>query len=225
MTPKPQLQYSHTFNGAIWKVLFSKDIDFIAIEVRNETDMKLEFYLLDLIEYGLNPIEIQGIEWWMSLDKLTNEDVIIKRYVADANPEVVEYIGWSINQKQESWHKTVDSYVSDIEDTSTTDPSFYSGNNDHFNLIKEFVLEVSGVEILDVGAEYLEREDILSVSYYIKSEKLANYLLISDLNKKVLFHQLLDDNLDGIGQNTFSLVDNKLIFAKQKNELNIYQIH
>ncbi|MEO9804622.1 MAG: hypothetical protein ABJF04_15305 [Reichenbachiella sp.] len=73
--------------------------------------------------------------------------------------------------------------------------------------------------------EYLKTDDKFLISFYEESEKgLVNSLAILETDGQMLECILLEDQLTGIGKDTFFVFRNKTIFVTQKNTLNIYDV-
>jgi hypothetical protein len=110
-----------------------------------------------------------------------------------------------------------------IFENKITKPIYYPISNEYFSLISRFLTEVLN-ETIVVGAEYLEGNGFITISYYTKESKLANKLLVVDMNKEILLHKTLGKEISGIGQDTFFIQDNNLIFTVEKTEFFIYQL-
>ncbi|MEQ9169030.1 MAG: DUF4905 domain-containing protein [Fulvivirga sp.] len=101
-------------------------------------------------------------------------------------------------------------------------PVFYPQSNQYFDTIRRFIDGINGDETV-AGAEYLEAESWIGISYYVRNDKLVNKLLVVGMDREVLLLETLAEELSGVGQDTFFVTDNKLIFVKDKSKLFIYQ--
>lgn len=73
--------------------------------------------------------------------------------------------------------------------------------------------------------EYLKTDTQLLISYYEEREKeLKNSLAILNGNGEILEDILLEEQLTGIGKDTFFVFRNKAIFVTKKSTLNIYDL-
>lgn len=71
--------------------------------------------------------------------------------------------------------------------------------------------------------EYLKTQDCVLISYYENSGNgMTNSLAILNNEGTILDKILLDENLNGIGKDTFFVYRNKAIFVTHKKTLNIY---
>lgn len=221
MIIKAELQFTESFNGKIWQMLKSADERFLVLEIRNEPELHVEFYSFDISSYQLEKINISDNDWWVTLEDEQDGVVRFKKYNADENPEIVNRYYFDLKSKIE----LADKQFSSLSETAGGQSTYYyPASSEHFQLIKEFTKSILDIEILEAGAEYFESERIVAISYYIKEQSLANYLLITDMDRNILMHELLANNISGIGQETFSIVKDNVIFARNKLELKVYSL-
>jgi hypothetical protein len=103
-------------------------------------------------------------------------------------------------------------------------PLHYPAKHAYFDIISDFVKQKTGLHAIE-AADYLEYKDLVILSYYIYGDnKLENRLLISDTNSTIIFEDILALSLNGIGLDTFFVLENQLIFIKNKNELFSYEL-
>jgi len=102
-------------------------------------------------------------------------------------------------------------------------PFQYEEGTAYFDTVKDFLHSRLG--ILPVTTiEYLEIEDRIIVSVFLKEKGLANYLYVLDSAGEILITEKLGNDLKGIGLDTFFVFSGHLIFVKNKNELLSYSI-
>ncbi len=102
-------------------------------------------------------------------------------------------------------------------------PFQYEEGTAYFDTVKDFLHSRLG--ILPVTTiEYLEIEDKIILSVFLKQEGLANYLYVLDADGEILISEELGNGLKGIGLDTFFVFSGHLIFVKNKNELLSYSI-
>ncbi len=76
-----------------------------------------------------------------------------------------------------------------------------------------------------MGIDYAECKNLLLISYYIYVEsELANYLAIFDSQGQVVLHQAMALRVEGLGLDTFFILNNQLIFVKDKTQLQGYEL-
>jgi hypothetical protein len=109
-------------------------------------------------------------------------------------------------------------------DSGVTNPLHYTPDNPHFSELQSFLkkkLQIDAVKAVD----YAEHPRAIIISYYIYQENIyTNFLLVTDLQGTVLLHETLATGLAGTGADTFILVNNHLIFSKDKRQLISYEI-
>ncbi|HTE30271.1 MAG TPA: DUF4905 domain-containing protein [Chryseolinea sp.] len=102
-------------------------------------------------------------------------------------------------------------------------PFQYTEDSSHFITIKTFLS--SRFNLLPVSAlEYLEYDALIFLSFYVQEGGLANYLMIISDNGDLLMKEKLDEQLKGIGLDTFFLYGDSVFFVKNKRELFSYKI-
>ena len=103
-------------------------------------------------------------------------------------------------------------------------PFQYLDGNAYFETIKKFLQQTRNLTPI-VGAEYVETEGLVFISYYImEGTGLANYLLVMDQNGKLLLTEKLGGQLKGLGVETFFILSGCLFFVKNKREFLSFQI-
>lgn len=112
-----------------------------------------------------------------------------------------------------------------LEDTTNLHYPFqYQPGENDYEMIKSFIQQEINVSP-ELGIEYLESEDYVFVSYYIKEEKaMANYLLVSDLNGTTHLNKKINTGSTGIGRDTFFIFERNLVFISNSNCLFVYAI-
>ena len=98
-------------------------------------------------------------------------------------------------------------------------PFHYTEESEYFGTVAEFLkmrIKSHPVKAL----EYLEYQDLIAISYYLYQDKtLANFLLVVNTQQEVLLHEKLQDGLEGVGMNTFFVMEDHLIYIKNKNQI------
>jgi len=103
-------------------------------------------------------------------------------------------------------------------------PQFYSPDHAYFDMVRTFCKQKLNIEIVQ-GCDYLEFKEGLIISYYCKSEQfLKNELVIINSGFEIVFREELGDQLDGISEDTFFILYNKLFFIKERKQLFSYEL-
>lgn len=105
---------------------------------------------------------------------------------------------------------------------NTEKPVLYLEGSPYLKTLKEFV-ERRTSHTVEKGMEYLEwNEWILMSLYRTENGKLANYLLVFNRDGVLLMEEKLDENLSGLGTDTFFILAGCLFLVKNRAELVVY---
>lgn len=101
----------------------------------------------------------------------------------------------------------------------------YREGNEYFDTVRQFLVASANLNIVK-GVDYYEDDHIMVMSFYYlnKNNKLANDLLVVDLEGNHLLYERLGNDLSGISDDTFFIYSNKLIFVKDNADFLIYQL-
>lgn len=100
-------------------------------------------------------------------------------------------------------------------------PQHYEEGQDYFKDFQSFFQQQFNEKIAK-GIDYLEGEDKLLFSYYLYDNGWKNYLRVCNLAfDTILLEQIAEG--DTIGYQTFTLLNEQLIFVKDKLKLKIYE--
>ncbi len=101
-------------------------------------------------------------------------------------------------------------------------PLHYPAKHAYFEPVSKFIQLKTG-HIAIEGTDYLEVNDYIIISYYtLEGTTLCNRLLLCDTTGAILMQDILALNLIGLGSDTFFVLDQLLLFIKNKNELYSY---
>ena len=100
-------------------------------------------------------------------------------------------------------------------------PQHYEESQEYFKDFQTFFLQQFNEKIAK-GIDYFEGEDKLLFSYYLYDNGWKNYLRVCNLAfDTILLEQIAEG--DTIGYQTFTLLNEQLIFVKDKLKLKIYE--
>lgn len=161
----------------------------------------------------------ERMAWWYNGFSLTSVNDLYARGVDSRFPEK-EII---LNLLTGKPVPQVDFDLEDSQNFTVIRPFQYEEGTAHFDIVKDFL--TSRLGILPVATiEYLEFEDLIIMSVFLKEQGLANYLYGLDASGHVLIKEKLGENLKGVGLDTFFIFSGNLIFVKNKKELTSYKI-
>jgi hypothetical protein len=184
--------------------------------------------LLHLYQSMDNPDE-KGLLAWHIQDQrlLWKLDNFIFNYLDDS------YLYGSFT-KDESVIQAIDLYTGKIkgnvrptsvlkENILLQMPFQYIDGNVHFETVKSFL--TSRLEVMPImGVEYLEYAHLIFISYHVFEKSLANYLVVFTDEGELVLQEELDDEIKGLGLDTFFIRSGCLFFVRNKNELISYRI-
>ena len=103
-------------------------------------------------------------------------------------------------------------------------PFHYTGDSDYFSMVVRFLKEFAEVDL--VGAcDYLEYEGLIFISAHEKLEQnLTNKLYVFNANGELVLKEVLAQHGKGLASDTFYIVNEQLIFVKEKREVKCYLI-
>ena len=100
-------------------------------------------------------------------------------------------------------------------------PQHYEESQDYFKDFQTFFKQQFNENIAK-GLDYFEGEDKLIFSYYLYDNGWKNYLRVCNLAFETLVLELIAEG-NAIGYHTFTLLNDQLIFVKDKIKLVIYE--
>lgn len=117
----------------------------------------------------------------------------------------------------------LDFHLEDTQNFPVIRPFQYEEGTAYFDTVKHFLqtrLAIAPVATID----YLEFQQLIMVSVFVRENDLANYLYVLDSGGEVLLREKLGDKLKGVGLDTFFIYSDHLIFVRNKSELITHKI-
>lgn len=183
----------------------------LAIESRKNEDV---FFTVMDLKSGelLFEGQIPEVTPWHSLAKIDSGHIVLQYFENKKNPDSKSY--WSYDWKKGDW-KSVDP-TEQAMPVST--PDWIPADAHEFQIIKQF----TGTNAV-LGSEYLELGSLIVLNYYHNNESLERSILVLKNGNNVL-HEVQDTKLKGFSLGGFFATQNRLIFAREKNEVHVYEI-
>jgi hypothetical protein len=127
-----------------------------------------------------------------------------------------------VSGKELDQNSKFDSSADEI--SSAVRPFQYYEGTDYYKTVQKFLAEKYSVNA-EHTVEYLEHDGLVVISYYVREGKdLVNYLLVVDESGNMLLHEKLDEQLKGLGVDTFFVLSGCLFFVRNKRHLLSYKI-
>jgi len=104
-------------------------------------------------------------------------------------------------------------------------PYHIGEENPLYGELVDFVKEKAAHSLVGM-VEYLEwKNERIVLSYYIEGQKdWDQYLLITDKNTMVVWHEQIDQQLKGMALDVFMVLKQQCVYVKDKNQLCIYDL-
>ena len=98
-------------------------------------------------------------------------------------------------------------------------PVRYETQDIYFDRLSSFLDKIVGVTGT-IAVDYLESDPYLVISYYLyESKKTAQYLLVVNRDKQIIYHNQLSDNRPGMSLDTILFKKDRLVFLRNTHEL------
>ena len=102
-------------------------------------------------------------------------------------------------------------------------PHQYLAEHSYFDTVKIFLEQKFNLSPV-TALEYLEHDSVIFISFYVQENELANYLIMISADGNLLVKEKLDEQLKGIGLDTFFILSSCVFFVKNRGELVSYKI-
>jgi hypothetical protein len=103
-------------------------------------------------------------------------------------------------------------------------PRHYTPENKYFPVIVSFLEQKLKIRA-EKAVDYAEYQHLLIISYYLYTHNtLSNFLVVIDRQTGILLHETMATQLSGTGLDTFCIMNNHLIFVREKKELLSYEL-
>ena len=245
LTQLPNSSFSFQFNGVIWKVVYDRFCNQLALEVRDQDELKLSLEVIDLEINEKKELGLSEIDWWSSVLFFQNHHLFVEKY-QDAQsplkkdllhfdvrkPELINsFTGYQLlNLSSENFTIQEIEQPENIREYSINAPErgahlflqpvFYEKGDDEFIPVQEYL---TGIDLV-LGAEYLEWKNYIIISYYQRfGKEFERKILIIKGNDEIL-HQTQDQEMKGYAPGAFFICNRYLIFVVEKNRLNAIEI-
>jgi len=201
----------------IWNVL-PAGADRIVIEERNEHTRKVSIVCLtfagNLVWRNANLPD----SWWINVSSVTPTQILLRLFENTTNPDVVKLLALSLDTGYE---------VEPLHQEYTIEairPFVYVQGEPDFETVQKFMRQQMK-QALFLGAEYVETEKLILISYYTgQPAAFTNVLACFSREGLHYWSEEIGMNLKGMGIGTFFIATNTLFFVKNKTELVTFRI-
>jgi hypothetical protein len=195
----------------VWSAAIDYQKGQLYLDVRNREKESIEIVCLDLSSFETQTKQVD-VSWWSQLVSVSDGELYFTEYVDPADPTKKKHCSfdWKTGNQKE-----VEEIV--VAGERTLLPIIYEHGSEHHQTVADFLsLE------LPLSCEYLEWDDKIIISYYLRSGKEFErfLLLLKDGTKEWKIVQ--DDSMKGFSPGAFFVFKNQLIFIKDQNEVCVY---
>jgi hypothetical protein len=202
--------------GIIYGSILSTNSQII-LDVRDTEKQIVSYFQLSLDSLKLDKLPVTDTSWWSKLMDADEEWLYVKKYTDRNDPN--SQINSRIPLKSGNGDKSEEIMDLPSNNRQLTYPSLYENGTEYHKMVSDFL----GLA-LPLSCEYLEWNDKIIISYYLRSDDAFDrFLLLLDNGKKEWkLHQ--DQKMKGFSPEAFFIHDNELIFIKDLNEVCIYTL-
>jgi Domain of unknown function (DUF4905) len=212
--------FSILLPAPVWNLLPHAQKPIIVIEQRNEEQRSVAFSGFDFVNQKFLWRDVVLTEkWWVNLVAVEHGYAVLKVFESMENPDKTSLCFLSLEDGKILKDQRVEGYT---HTNNTVHPFQYLEGDPDFETVKNFI-QAKGKAIPRLGAEYLEYEGFIFISYYL-GDPLANCLAIFNAVGDCVYEEKIGTNLKGIGVNTFFIASGYLFFVKNKIELVTFRI-
>ncbi len=194
--------------------LYQTAIDDQSLAIDSRQGDRVHFTVLDLESGDLKKqFSPDSIDAWHSLVAVQDDLLFLQYFENKKNPDLISHssLDWRTGETNHG--------IMLPEIGSINSPVWLTEGSGSFNTIKQFLRKDAVL-----GCEYLEKDDLVIFSYYLSKDASYDRFILVLGDGAELIHIELDNELKGFAPGSFFTTENRLIFARQKNEINIYEI-
>ncbi|MEP0986862.1 hypothetical protein [Ekhidna sp.] len=200
-----------SLSGQVWGIIPDTETDSFFLEVRDEKVKTCGIWKVDLLKDDLEELEL-NFDWWSKLIGADNNQLYFVAYndLNDPTKQSFFSIGLLSGEKEEI------EQIPEIE-TFFNHPNIYEYGTEYFKTVADFLsLE------LPLSCEYLEWNNKIIISYYLRSDNGFDrfLLLLRDGKKEWKIQQ--DSQMKGFAPGSFFVHNDQIIFIKDRNEVCVY---
>ena len=222
MSEKHVNSISVQLSAPVWNLMPFEGKSLLAIEQRDELKRQVSFSVYNFAQNQFLWRDVVLPEkWWINLTGFSGDLIVLKVFESTENPDKTSFLfleaesGKVTNPPQQiDWIHTINTFR----------PFQYHEGEPDFATVKNFLSTRLPVTP-KLGAEYLEYDHYVILSYYVGDPAaFVNRLALFNLQGECYFDEEIGTKLKGIGINTFFVTSGYLFFVKNKTELVTFRI-
>lgn len=205
--------FHKAFKGVIWSSILSNTGASLILDVRDSESKSIKYCLLNLETFEYSLLKTPEVSWWSMLEAF-DASLYISEYQDTNDPNNKKFYRLEKSEQIE-----IEETEIPLNEKAPIQPTIFEPESSYFNTVSDFLsLELA------CSSEYLEFNNKIIMSYYLRSDKtLDRHLLVLADGKKII-KEVQDNEMAGFASGAFFVHDNKLFFVKGRNEIFIYAI-
>lgn len=196
-------------DGQVWSTAIDERNRLIYLEVRSKKSVEVVKLDLATLKFTSKTFDLA---WWTQLVEVEGENLFFTEYRDQADPSNKKYF-------KLSWGDGARTDVSELPffEIDLKQPSIYEHGSSYHKTVGDFLaLE------LPVSCEYLEWNDKIIISYYLRSGNgFDRFILLLQDGEKV-WKVKQDEEMRGFSSGSFFVFQEQLIFIKDRNEVCVF---
>ena len=209
----PREIQSVLFENMIWTMVIDEVSNQLIIELRNERDKKVFLVCLKPDSKKVSKLDIEP-SWWDKLVTASPDEICLISYNDQNNPSDHQFYRIDRSTGERAKLDSIpEVYVSAVL------PQLYEHGTAHHKTVSEFM----GLE-LPFACEYIELNDYIIISYYLRSENGFDRFLLCLKGGEKKWKLKQDAGVKGFSPGAFFVLKNQLIFIRERNEVCFYNL-
>lgn len=234
-----QPSFSHKLPGRVWHLSADPHSGWILLEIRDHSNAKVTYQQVNVQAKKIGKErEVKQLAGSASLIRYLHPYAVLEHYHSMKDPEAKDLLVYHWDKKQLKrlpdaqfdrvdgmkmvWHsvKTGERGVESLSASTTNAVDLeYPGYHGQGSIVVKLVEEIVGGLAQELGCEYLELGNCIIICYYLRLDgKYARKLLVIVAEEEV-FHELLDEGLNGYAAGGFLVLGDYVVCIKNGNEI------
>ncbi|MCW5911582.1 MAG: DUF4905 domain-containing protein [Cyclobacteriaceae bacterium] len=218
MIEKTAAVYQSPPGFVIWN-LAPAEAPYVVLEERNDSTRNVSIVCITAAGELCWRNDKLPESWWINLSAVTKTHVWLRLFGNTLNPDAVRLISLSVTDGA-----VIEAAPGAAHTIQPLRPFVYVQGEPDFDTVQKFLFQQLGHAVF-LGAEYLEAEGLIFVSYYIgRPAAFTNVLACFRQDGSFRWSEEIGTNLKGMGTGTFFIASGTLFFVKNKTELVTFRI-
>lgn len=205
---------SFGFDSIIWGLYPQDEDNKFIVELRDEKDKTVMLKLLHTQTTTLNNFDYRP-EWWEKILFFEEGLLYSLKYPEQNNPATYSVY---VFDDQRGISKEIDQLPQSATSMMIY-PEVYEHGTSYHKTVNEFLSFEQ-----PLGCEYLEIKDYIIISYYLRSENGFDRQLLCLKNGEKVWKVQQDVEMKGMAIGAFFVLNEQLIFIKDRNEVCFYDM-